>query len=114
MQNFLFGALCTWTLLGAVTFISDTLGWRYDDRLWIFLTLPVLVVVAPVLYIWLGLFYPWRNVIKPVTRKTFEREDWRFKRCKAFRITDRFYFCTDWSASRWYKKLFFVRIRKEK
>ena len=113
MREFLLGVLVCWSLIASASLAACSGSGRDDDRFWMFLCFPILVVVAPPMFLWYFLCHPWRNVIKPVDREDFESLDWKAKGCKAIRIADRFYFCTDWSASRWYNRLFFVKIRKE-
>ena len=110
---FFCGFLACWEILGIWALLGNTLDWERYDVFWIVLCFPVMLVVAPGLYLWYGLFWgPWRNVIHPVSpaKWRLETEDGVLKH---FRIVGSLYFCHDTKAVHFYNRFFFARVAKE-
>ena len=116
MNEYLIGALCgaalMWLVLGVYGLLGNTLHWEDYDAFWIVLCLPLLLLIAPPMCLWQSLFYgPWRNVIHPARRDQWEQLKWGEDGSKAVRLFGQLYFCFEPKASKWYNRVFFVRVK---
>ena len=103
------GFLLCWEILGVFALLGQAADWQYDDRFWMVLSFPVLVVLSPLMLLWMLLVHPWQNVRKPVAPDVWEREKDGFAK---LRLGKRFYICFDIRAKKLWNIIFFVLIDK--
>lgn len=111
MIEFISGFLLCWFILGAFGLLGNTLHWEDDDRFWMVISFPILLIAAPLIFVWYTFFYgPWRHVLIPLPE---HRWDWVVKRSKVLHIGPNLYICYESKPNYWYEKLYFVRVKWE-
>lgn len=115
MQYFILGFLCCWVLGGILVLLADRLDILFQ-HLANTATLPLIILLAPFLLMYsicMVVYAPFRYVVHPVTQERFDTANDRMKG-KLRKISGSLYYCVDKNAKRFWNRLFFVRIRKER
>lgn len=114
-KAFISGFLLCWSLLACFLLLADAKDWItiFEDWAGWIACFPLLIVGYPFHFIFAILIYfPWRNVWRPVSKERFE-EVFQGDKVAYWKLGKRFCVCFDPEAKKFWNKVFFVRIKKE-